>query len=185
MNMSHVHLHSVRFAVLGIICGLVLTYFFRHEKRKLFAAYCGGLAVSFADFWGAFFAHRLDLWHLHGAWEVFGVPLSLNVAWVFLGAGYCLLFSLTDNMKHSFPAKLLFAAGTCLYGVFNDYIFSRLGIFRLGDGIKLYYTFPYWVIHVLLTVLVFYAVRKKFSKKEPGCSQNRPNGGSTIRQSVC
>lgn len=148
-------------AFLGMGIGLVLSFLFRSDKKKLFAAYGGGLVVSCVDYWGAFLAHRMDWWHLNGAWMVANVPLSMNVGWIFLGAGYCLLYSLTDKMPHPKLAKILTVTGTSCYGVLNDYLITRFGILRLGTGMKIYYTFPYWLILVTGTILVFEFLLKK------------------------
>ncbi len=142
-------------ALCGTGLGILLSFFFRHDKKKLFAAYGGGLAVSFVDYWGALLAHKMDWWHLNGAWMVLDVPVSMNLGWIFLGAGYCLLYSLTDKMPHPKLAKILTVIFTSCYGVLNDYLIMRLGILKLGTGMKIYNTFPYWLVLITGTLLLF------------------------------
>lgn len=153
--MTNAYQNSLIFATIGVAAGLVLSYFFRRDRKKLCAALCGGFTVSFADFWGALLAHKLDLWHLYGAWSVLHVPLSLNAAWIFLGTGFCLTFSLLDKLPHPRLAKILLLLGSCAYGVLNDYFLTQLGVLRLGQNMKIYYTFPYWLALVPFTIFVF------------------------------
>lgn len=139
----------------GIGVGLTLLFLFSKQKVKVRASLASGLAVAFANFWGAYLAHKMDWWHESGAWMVLNVPLSMNIGWIFLGAGYCLLYSLTDKMPHPKLAKILTVIFTSCYGVLNDSLIMRFGILRLGTGMKIYNTFPYWLVLITGTLLLF------------------------------
>lgn len=153
--MSNPYSISLAFLLFGFLTGSSFLFLFRRQNKKCYAALVCGVFVAILNFCGAYIAHRMDWWHLSGAWMAIGVPVSEQVGWVFLGAGYCLAYSLTDNPTHYVRAKFLFVLGTCVYGVFNDYLFLRLGVLQLGAGMKIYYTFPYWVLLTGLMVGMF------------------------------
>ncbi|MBI2890770.1 MAG: DUF2878 family protein [Nitrospirae bacterium] len=147
-------LTTTLFALAGAALGVLTAVALRPKARTLAAACLGGLAVSIFDVFGVVVAHRMDWWHLQGAWMLGPVPLVLNAAWIFLGAGYCLVYE--RLARRAPPARrVLLVPLTAAIGVGNDGLLRHLGVLSLGEGMRLAYTYPYWLMSITLTLVVF------------------------------
>lgn len=167
---------SILFALIAVGLGIGAWALLKPDRTTLLAALAGGLAVSVFDVFGVVVAHRMDWWHLKGAWMVGPVPMVLNVGWIFLGGAYCLVWHRFAN-PHPTPLpsreretpsprrgegggeevlrKTAVILATAAYGPINDGFLMRFGVFSLGEGMRLPYTFPYWLLSILITLGAF------------------------------
>lgn len=158
---------SIIAALVGTVAGLAAMAAFRPSRRKRWAALGAGAAVTAADILGAWAAGRLDLWHLHGAWSFAGVPLVLNLTWIFLAGSYVLAYDNLGRLPHPRLARAMFVPGAAVAGVGNDAFFQSLGILTLGQGMRIAYTFPYWLGCIGLGLVAYYGLKGRSRGSSP------------------
>lgn len=150
---------SISFTVAAVVLGVLVALVTRPRRRTLLAAAAGGVAVSLFDILGAYTAHRMDWWHLKGALTVGSVPLVFNIGWIFLGGAFCLVYHRGSRRGLTARWRALIVLLAAAVGVGNDALLRHLGILSLGQGMLLVYTYPYWVICILLTLGTFRTCR--------------------------
>jgi len=162
--------YSLIFMGAAIFAGLAALFIARPDASALAAGILAGLLASLADFVCAAFAGHGGLWHLHGAFELQGVPISLSIAWIFGGLVFIIIF---DRLASSW-ARLILLAGTALGGAAIDhFLLRRLGILNWGSIGPLAIV-PYWLAMLLLAVGVYRFVMRQTSPASASPSKLAP-----------
>lgn len=151
--------YSLIFMGAAIVAGLGVVIIARPDASALAGAVMSGLLVALADFVCAVFAGHGELWHLQGAFELLGVPISLSIVWIFGSMVFIILF---DRIASS-SARLILVAGAALGGAAIDhFLLRRLGILSWGSFGPLAIV-PYWLVMLLLAVGVYRFIMRQTS----------------------
>jgi H+/gluconate symporter-like permease len=146
------YVNSLLFMGVGVTVGVGVVVTLRPPRAVLVAAAAAGLATALADFVCAALGHHYDLWHLHGALTVVGVPLSLTVAWVTLTAALVVMY---DRFAGLVP-RLVLLALAALGGASVDHYVLRPSQMLTWGRIPPAAITPYWLSMVGLAVGVYY-----------------------------
>lgn len=145
-------LNSVLFMAVGVIVGAGVVIVLRPPRPVLWAAALAGLSTAVADFICAALGHHHNLWHLHGALCVLGVPLSLSVAWVSLAGALVVTF---DRYRGLTPRLALLGLSSLAGASVDHYLLRPSGMLtwgRISPGAIA----PYWLSMLLLAVGVYW-----------------------------
>ena len=149
----------------SIIIGTATVFILKPKRKPLLAAAIAGVAIALFDLAGIYLADYLDWWRLSGALSVGPAPLFQRVGWAFLGTAFCLVYYAYTRRGLPPWRRSIIVLLTAGVGVGNDAMLLSLGLFTLGDGMRLYHTFPYWVVCISFTLGVFALARKLINKK--------------------
>lgn len=150
--------NSLIFMGVGLGVSVALVVLLRPPRAVLLAAGAAGVATALADFICAALGHHYNLWHLHGALSVLGVPLSLSVAWVTLTGAMVVLY---DRLGKRTPRLLLLVLSALAGASVDHYVLRPSGMLTWGRIHPAIIT-PYWLSMVLLAVGVYWLVLRRY-----------------------
>ena len=132
----------------------ILLLLLKPAAEMIHRALLVGLILTMTNFLLAVIALKLKLWTVRGAWPVFGYPLSMIAAWLFLIATYCLVLS----QLHSWGARFLVAALAGMGGPLWDLTIHRRAAILVLDRAKPWQPMIYWLVLSLLGMILFFSI---------------------------
>lgn len=150
---------SLAFMAAGPILLVLAVAALRPRRRLILAGLAAGFVLAVSNFAIEVIASRAGWYRVRGALPVAGVAVSTNLAWLFLGWAFCLLWGSLPRGRRSLLARGLLVLLSPVAGVLYDLEIAsrslrlvefspRMGWGRIG---------AIWLALTLLTVLVLEA----------------------------